>query len=87
MGNGSCEIRDSFRNMQIREKIREETTRFMIDNKGQLGKRESLLAKRFGSGIVHNYRWKKATLRIQSGLNNVATALQLNYVFDLLSKI
>ena len=58
MGKGSCEIRDRFRNMQIREKIREEITRFMIDNKGQLGEREreSLLAKRFRSGIVHNYR-------------------------------
>ena len=40
MGKGSCEIRDRFRNMQIREKIREEITRFMIDNKGQLGERE-----------------------------------------------
>ena len=56
MGKGSCEIRDRFRNMQIREKIREEITRFMIDNKGQLGERESLLAKRFRSGIVYNYR-------------------------------
>ena len=58
MGKGSCEIRDRFRNMQIREKIREEITRFMIDNKGQLREREreSLLAKRFRSGIVYNYR-------------------------------
>ena len=78
MRKGSWRNPSWFRNMQIREKIREEITRLMIDNRGQLEERESLLSKRFGNRIVHNYRWKKATLRIQSSLT---------YVFDLLSKI
>ena len=40
MGKSSCEIRYLFRNMQKREKIREEIARFITDNKGQIAEIE-----------------------------------------------
>ena len=55
-----CEIRDGFRNMQKKEKIREEIARFITDNKGQFAEKESLIAKRSGNGMVHNYRWRSS---------------------------